>query len=354
MIEVAEMRAFIRYHFKKITAITAILTILLAGLYYIRSSRVDDSSTMSAKTHQELNSEFMLLASQKTNSANEEQIDKIRETLIQDTYTLKFLIKNPEGTSLINEGTMKDILVSDKVWNKVKESGVKTKILPKYGIQIKTVPESNVMTLIVGFGEKKLNKKIAQLYYDILSSKSESFFANTQVYVLDDAIKSNVQGDNELNIESIETRKFSVKKMIVVTIIGFIFSSLISIFISLLINIFSKNIHYFYDYEKYMDEVNAIKLSLENAKYQKDALKYFLNQKDIIVFSENIREFSEEIQNVIKQQNSFDSHEFSEIYNIESKSVVILVKQHVTNKHWYMELIKKVSFLKLPITVIEV
>lgn len=285
-----------------------------------------------------------------------EEIKLIMKNLQKDEgMAFSFYMENDSGDSFLANSLMNELLTSEDVLKKVEEeAGTSIEPSPELAVQVTLNPNTQVMTLKVGTGDKQKNQLIADAYFNIISNEDSPFFDNKKVYVVTEpeVIKSyEMESDSipnsdlDINVEE----RFSYKKITLYTAIALVISIFGGIFIALIRNLLKKEVTDIYGFA--FKDTDTI-LNISNNKYQNKNEKYdqmihaILHpaRESKLILSE------EELDNYIakklmdksnmetkKNQTSilFNSSVSSVDPSLSFDEVIIICKKHYTTKKWY-------------------
>lgn len=260
------------------------------------------------------------------------------------------------GESFLANALIKELLISHDVLEKIeKESGTVIEPSPKLAVQVTLNPNTQVMTLKVGTGDRQKNQVIADAYFNMISREDNPFFDNKTVYIVTEPkVIKNYEIESEPMTEAeLSTNvggQLSYKKIIVYAGIAIVIGIFGGFFISLIRNLFKKEVTDLYGFAlKDSDTV----LNVSNNKYHDKSEQY--NQiihailqpekkSKVVLSEENLESYIVEKLSSMSNNMKIGKNQFSILFansvleidpTVSVDEIIIICKKYQTTKKWY-------------------
>lgn len=352
-----EMLTFLKDNMKIIIITTvSIFCLFLLGIGYtfFTDSKINENTNNTEEQQiklNELNQNIPFEAQLKP-----EEIELIMKNLQKNGgVAFSFYTETDTGESFLANALMEELLLSRNVLERIEEEvGTTIEPSPDLALQVTLNPNTQVMTLKVGTGDRQKNQVIADAYFNLISQEDNSFFDNKTVYIVTEpeVIKSyEIESESvtETDSSAEATNDLSYKRITIYAVLAVMIGFFAGIFIALIRNLLKKEVTDLYGFAIKDDDTV---LNMSNNKYQNNTEKYDQiihavlhpeKKVKLILSEENLENYIVEKLNsttneqVEKNQSTIlFTNSVSEVNPaISVDEVVFICKKYKTTKKWY-------------------
>jgi len=352
-----EMITFLKDSMKIIIITTvSIFSLFLLGIGYtiFTDSKINENAINTEEQEIKLNEIDQ-------NIPFEAQLDPEEIELIMKNFqknggvAFSFYTETETGEPFLANSLMEELLISQNVLERIEEgAGTTIEPSPDLALQVTLNPNTQVMTLKVGTGDKQKNQVIADAYFDLISQEDNSFFDNKTVYIVTEPeviksyeIESEAVTESDISVDA--TNDLSYKRIILYAVLAVIVGGGAGIFIALIRNLLKKEVTDLYGFAI---KDNDTVLNMSNNKYLNNTEKYdqlihavLHPEKKIklVLSEENLDNYIvEKLNSTSKEQ--LEKKQYSVLFTnsvsevnpaISVDEVIIICKKYKTTKKWY-------------------
>lgn len=352
-----EMITFLKDSMKIIIITTvSIFSLFLLGIGYtiFTDSKINENAINTEEQEIKLNELDQ-------NIPFEAQLDPEEIELIMKNFqknggvAFSFYTETETGEPFLANSLMEELLISQNVLERIEEgAGTTIEPSPDLALQVTLNPNTQVMTLKVGTGDKQKNQMIADAYFDLISQEDNSFFDNKTVYIVTEPeviksyeIESEAVTESDISVDA--TNDLSYKRIILYAVLAVIVGGGAGIFIALIRNLLKKEVTDLYGFAI---KDNDTVLNMSNNKYLNNTEKYdqlihavLHPEKKIklVLSEENLDNYIvEKLNSTSKEQ--LEKKQYSVLFTnsvsevnpaISVDEVIIICKKYKTTKKWY-------------------
>lgn len=352
-----EMITFLKDSMKIIIITTvSIFSLFLLGIGYtiFTDSKINENAINTEEQEIKLNELDQ-------NIPFEAQLDPEEIELIMKNFqknggvAFSFYTETETGEPFLANSLMEELLISQNVLERIEEgAGTTIEPSPDLALQVTLNPNTQVMTLKVGTGDKQKNQVIADAYFDLISQEDNSFFDNKTVYIVTEPeviksyeIESEAVTESDISVDA--TNDLSYKRIILYAVLAVIVGGGAGIFIALIRNLLKKEVTDLYGFAI---KDNDTVLNMSNNKYLNNTEKYdqlihavLHPEKKIklVLSEENLDNYIvEKLNSTSKEQ--LEKKQYSVLFTnsvsevnpaISVDEVIIICKKYKTTKKWY-------------------
>ncbi|MDN6291238.1 MAG: hypothetical protein L0J63_13305 [Tetragenococcus koreensis] len=346
---------------KEKTRMIVIMTLLGAVMFSgfkIASNFIDDEAAPD-EVVEDTTYDFDTLIETEQEMLNDDEIDFIEETLLEDAYSFRIYIENQDGSLFNRNNLMKEILTAPSTVESIgEETSVELAPYEDYFLNIDLNTDNVVYTITVGLGNENASQAVSNAYYEAFQNKEIEIIDNKIIKLFESP--KPVTEEQEDEARPVVNEESSLSDILLSALIGTFLGFCLGVVLTFISTLFDKRISPIYNYQLQDNDVfvnfSYLKLDdTERLKALKQVIQYPSNSKKLIV-SNDLR-LIDKLKENLDDNLAFPPVIKADVYDIDPSykfdEVIIITENQKTEKEWYTKVRNQIQIYKKPLQIVK-